>query len=189
MRLFDEIYEKVEESSHETAFNRDQARVLYSIINLNKPKVVVEIGVQFGRSATVLAELQKVHGYDLHLIDGWAEEEYSNSAREHFKNQAKKHDWKFTFYNVNSDIAIDDLKNNIDEIDFIHIDGGHEYEEVKSDILLYTPLVKSGGFVVFDDYGHDSLPGVFQACEETMTPDKFEFIGRYANKTGVYRKL
>lgn len=36
-------------------------------------------------------------------------------------------------------------------VDFLFIDGDHSYEGVLSDWLLYSPLVKSGGIVAFDD--------------------------------------
>jgi len=189
MQTFDEIYQKVEECSHETAFSRGEALALYGLITAAEPTgTLVEIGVQFGRSATVFCELQKEFNYNLILIDGWVEEEYSNSARNHFLNQTEKHGWKYTPIWINSNDAVKKLIEDNVQIDIIHIDGDHEYEGVKDDILNYTPLVVSGGFIVFDDYGHESLPGVYQACSEFMTEDKFEFIGRYDNKLGVYRK-
>jgi predicted O-methyltransferase YrrM len=37
-------------------------------------------------------------------------------------------------------------------IDMLFIDGDHGYASVISDFLLYEPLVRSGGYIVFDDY-------------------------------------
>lgn len=38
-----------------------------------------------------------------------------------------------------------------DGVDFLFIDGDHEYEGVKKDFLKYSPLVKKGGLIVFHD--------------------------------------
>ena len=35
--------------------------------------------------------------------------------------------------------------------DAVYIDGGHSYETTRSDIINYSPLVRSGGFLVIDD--------------------------------------
>jgi hypothetical protein len=37
-------------------------------------------------------------------------------------------------------------------IAFLHIDGNHTYENAKADALAWTPHVKPGGWIVFDDY-------------------------------------
>ncbi len=40
-------------------------------------------------------------------------------------------------------------------IGLLHIDGNHEYEQVAADARAWTPRVKPGGFIVFDDYDWD----------------------------------
>ena len=55
----------------------------------------------------------------------------------------------------------------------LFVDGAHDYEAVKSDIVGWTPAVVPGGIVAFHDYGnHDLIPwtaGVKQAVDEMMT--------------------
>lgn len=50
------------------------------------------------------------------------------------------------------------------------VDGSHIYENVRSDLHLYTPLVRKGGFVFIDDYW-DAYPGVCKATDEWLTPN------------------
>lgn len=50
--------------------------------------------------------------------------------------------------------AIDWARNNIGTLDWLFIDGGHDYETVKSDWNNYSPLVKKGGVIAL----HDILP-------------------------------
>ncbi len=37
------------------------------------------------------------------------------------------------------------------EVDFLHIDGGHTFVEVKGDFELYSPLVRDGGCIMLHD--------------------------------------
>jgi len=39
----------------------------------------------------------------------------------------------------------------IPDIDILHVDGNHSEEISFSDVLKWVPLVKKGGFIIFDD--------------------------------------
>jgi predicted O-methyltransferase YrrM len=54
-----------------------------------------------------------------------------------------------------------------ESIDFCFIDGSHEYEDVKADILAYLPKVKKGGILSGHDYDR-IWAGVIQAVDETL---------------------
>lgn len=43
------------------------------------------------------------------------------------------------------------IAQKIAPLDVLYIDGGHSYETTRSDIVNYSPLVRSGGFLVIDD--------------------------------------
>jgi len=42
-------------------------------------------------------------------------------------------------------------------IDLLYIDGAHDPTSVARDTALYVPMVRSGGVVIFDDYGHPDV--------------------------------
>ena len=42
-------------------------------------------------------------------------------------------------------------------IDVLYIDGAHDSVSVARDVVLYVPMVKPGGVVFFDDYGHPDV--------------------------------
>jgi hypothetical protein len=39
----------------------------------------------------------------------------------------------------------------------VYIDGNHQYESVKSDILLYSDKIKDGGYITGHDYWKKSV--------------------------------
>jgi hypothetical protein len=47
----------------------------------------------------------------------------------------------------------------------IHLDGGHDYEAVMTDLKCWWPLLADGGYFIGDDY-QDAWPGVQRACDE-----------------------
>jgi hypothetical protein len=55
--------------------------------------------------------------------------------------------------------------------DVIHIDAGHDYRSVKTDLQIWWPLLRPGGILIGDDYitdDHNPWPGVRQAFDEAF---------------------
>jgi predicted O-methyltransferase YrrM len=74
------------------------------------------------------------------------------------------------------------------QIDLLFIDGDHTYEGVKKDWEMYSPLVRSGGLIVFHDvagnYGETQVKAFWDtiktsyAHKEYMThPEELYGIG------------
>lgn len=187
MKTFEEIYNIVEESSHESAFNREECVALYDyLLKLSGNARIVEIGVQYGRSSSLIAEVSKDKGFHFTAVDNWLED-VSTEARKNFESQISKYKWNVVKLWMDSSLAFRLYDN---KIDLIHIDGDHEYEGVLADINNWLPKVRRGGFALFDDYGHDSLPGVYKACDEFFGKTNYwKFVERRGNKLGVFQKL
>ena len=67
-----------------------------------------------------------------------------------------------------------------ESLDWVYIDADHAYEGVKRDLEAYFRVVKPGGFIAGDDYGHVDRwfgDGVRQAVDE--------FAGRCAELTVI----
>ena len=56
------------------------------------------------------------------------------------------------------------LKDN--KVDFIYIDGDHNYEGVKKDFEMYSPLVRKGGIIAFHDIVPSGYPKVYKFWNE-----------------------
>lgn len=118
-----------------------------------KKMTMVEIGSYAGESTVIFAEhFKKVIAIDP-FIEGYDEKDptcycapLSTVVYEAFKERTK-------FFNniVHIRKTSDDAVEDIDKIDFVYIDGNHEYEQVKKDILNYLPKIKKGAYIG----GHD----------------------------------
>ena len=63
-------------------------------------------------------------------------------------------------------------------IDVLYVDGAHDPTSVARDTVLYVPMVKQGGLVIFDDYGHpDVKRGVDNALNAFASAEKAIFTG------------
>lgn len=63
-------------------------------------------------------------------------------------------------------------------IDLLYIDGAHDPTSVARDTILYVPMVKVGGIVIFDDYGHpDVKRGVDGALNSFASMEMAVFTG------------
>lgn len=117
--------------------------VLYGLAAQLKPKVIVEIGCQFGLSTRMfLATGAVVHSYD---IDPKCAELLLGPQ------------WCFHLGRSQDITPI--------ACDLLYVDGDHSYEAVCSDMARHTPLVRDGGLVILDDY-HPSWPGKMKWIDE-----------------------
>jgi hypothetical protein len=133
-----------------------------------KDMLGAEIGVRYGENAIFLIDALDIEKF--YLIDPYEayeeyEKQWNNQMMTEAESTAKENLGGFA--NVNfikkySEDAIADLPKNLD---FVYIDGNHEYDYVKGDILNYWPIVKEGGILAGHDYTR-SFPGVVEAVDE-----------------------
>ena len=60
-------------------------------------------------------------------------------------------------------------------IDCIFIDGDHTFEGVRSDIKLFAPIVKRGGYMLFDDVSRH-FPGTVRAIHTFVKANKLHLV-------------
>jgi len=152
-----------------------RATTRYLMKNYQKKDLIcAEIGVDYGLNAKTLLKLLPIK--KLYLIDPYQQELDSVLGEERYKNAKKilrKYKDKTEFIRKSSSEAIKDIPKNID---FIYLDGSHEYEQVKKDIELYYPKVKKGGIIG----GHDfwaSTRGVCKAVIEFAEENNLDLYG------------
>lgn len=132
----------------------------------------IEIGVLKGGNS--LNILNKLNIKKLFLIDNY-QEEYEDYNKEDYiiyEQEAEKllepYEDKIVWIKKSSDDAF----NEVPMVDFIYIDGNHNYHQVKKDMNNYWERVKVGGILA----GHDitSYKGVAQAFVEFCYENKLK---------------
>ena len=139
---------------------------------------IVEVGSWFGKSTNYLANKIKESGKKINFttIDtfkGSLDEELHKKTMEVFDNDIYTEFMDNTLIydnvdniNVIKDTSTSAAKNFVNNsLDFVMIDGGHSYEDVKSDIATWFYKVKPGGVIAGDDCLTE-FPGVIQAITE-----------------------
>ena len=130
----------------------------------------IEIGSYQGESAEIL--LSSGAFKKLSCIDPWVMD-YDPSdttgdagiflAEEAFDKRFKDNP-VVTKLKMMSNDAVGLFEDN--SIDFIYIDGNHQYAFVKQDLENFVPKIKVGGIIAGHDYGGPTTPGVTKAIEE-----------------------
>lgn len=116
--------------------------------------VIVELGGEYGRSASEFAWALKQHNYNGHIwtVDTFIENhEIVGNLLEAFTFNLKEAgliDYVTPIKGTTSLQAAHWDK----PIDLLYIDAGHSYLSVKSDIAAWIGYLKAGGTVVFHDY-------------------------------------
>ena len=129
--------------------------------NVNKNDVICEIGCFEG----VSSELFSMYCKELYCVDYWDIKEDVNIpiAEERFDKMIQKHK-NIKKIKKLSEVAVNDFQDEY--FDLVYIDACHEYEEVKKDILNWTPKIKKGGILSGHDYNIDFVK---KAVDEFFT--------------------
>lgn len=144
------------------------------ITNIPVKGKMIEIGTFTGESTIIFGDhFESVVGVDPMLSDYDPQDMTSqfnfNEVLDMFNDRTK--DYKnISLVQKTSDDAVNDFQEG--EYDFVYIDGMHQYENVKQDIINYLPKIKKGGVIGGHDYGI-TWPGIKQAVDEIFgEPDK-----------------
>ena len=170
-------------------------------IKKKKPKFFLEVGVFHGVTARNVCELLfKIHdgnfkyiGLDLFEKNDENKTEiipntkFSNPIKQIYFKYIKKQDP----YTID---AVQDLlfkfKNNVHlikgnsnkvlkkidmkKIDYVFLDGGHDYDTVKNDLECCTEVIENLGTVLCDDYNLSYAPGVKNAIDEYVRDKNYK---------------
>ena len=166
-----------------------------------KPKSFLEIGVFHGVTARNVCELlYQIHGNDFKYV-GLDLFEKSDENKEEIipntsfsSNPIKKFYYKYIKrQNPYSLEAVKELlgkfKDNVhlikgnsnkllkkidmSKIDYVFLDGGHEYNTVLSDLIGCYEVINNNGTVLCDDYDLNQAPGVRKAIDEFVKEQNF----------------
>ena len=169
-------------------------------IENKKPKFFLEVGVFHGVTARNVCELlYKIHKDDFKYIglDLFEKNEenkseiipntkFSNPIKKFYFNYIKRQDpysleaveellkkFKKNIHLIKGNS--NKILRNIDmtKIDYVFLDGGHEYETVKNDLTHCIEVINKYGTILCDDYNLSYAPGVKKAIDEFTKENSF----------------
>jgi predicted O-methyltransferase YrrM len=170
-------YPKNNQNKH---IHSEDVRVLASFLKKAQPKIIVEIGACYGISSKLFASISKEFGGKTYSIEPCPQKEWYDNIKEY------------------------DLQDNIEliekyspwvnwedkpKIDFLFIDGWHNYRNVITEYFYWDRYVNTNGYICF----HDSAkyPGVKRAIEEIKKTEFLEFVTKSDSTVGleIYQKV
>ena len=158
-----------------------------------KPKIFLEVGVFHGVTGRNVCEaLHKIHGNDFKYIGLDLFEENEENINEVIPNTSFSNPLKTIYFkyikrqNPYSIEAVEELlkkfKHNVSlikgnsnkllnkidmaKINYVFLDGGHEYKTVMNDLNCCSEVIQNDGVVLCDDYDLHQAPGVKKAIDE-----------------------
>ena len=66
-------------------------------------------------------------------------------------------------------------KIDMSKIDYVFLDGGHDYETVKNDLNCCSEVIDNNGTILCDDYNLSYAPGVKKAIDEFVEVKDYSF--------------
>ena len=119
-----------------------------------KPKVIVEIGVEFGGTLGTWGKLLPKDGLLIGIdINGGKSGEVEKSIED---VKCEKHMLFADSHKEETKEGLITLLNG-KEIDFLFIDGDHTYNGVRKDYEMYSSLVRPGGIIGFHDINNEDV--------------------------------
>ena len=170
-------------------------------VKSKKPKFFLEVGVFHGVTARNVCELlAKIHGNDfkyvgLDLFEKNDENKSEIIPNTNFSNPLKQIYFKYIKrqdpYSIE---AVKDLlikfKDNVNlikgnsnnilkkidmtKIDYVFLDGGHDYNTVKNDLDCCSEVINNDGTILCDDYNLSYAPGVKKAIDEYVENNNYK---------------
>jgi hypothetical protein len=166
-----------------------------------KPKTFLEIGVFHGVTGRNVCELlYKIHGNNFNYVGLDLFEENDENKDEVIPNTTFSSNPVKQFYykyikrqNPYSLEAVEELlskfkenvhlikgnsnkvlkKIDMSKIDYVFLDGGHEYNTVMNDLNCCHEVITNNGTVLCDDYDLQQAPGVKKAIDEFISKNDF----------------
>ena len=130
-------------------FGREQLARLFNDLGY---KVGAEIGVHRGGYSEILCKNNpglKLYGIDPYkAYDQYNDQKQVDEYHEEARTKLAPYDYHFV-EKFSSDAAADLADNSLD---FVYIDGNHDYDNVTADITLWSEKVRPGGIISGHDY-------------------------------------
>ncbi len=169
-------------------------------IAIKKPKCFLEVGVFHGVSARNICELLfTIHKNDFSYIGLDLFEKSDENVSEIIPNTNFSNPFKqfyFKYLKKKDPYSLESVKDllkkfeknvylikgnsnkvlkkiDMSKVDYVFLDGGHDYNTVKNDLNNCIEVVNKNGTILCDDYNLPYAPGVKKAIDEFVMKNSF----------------
>ena len=180
MLTFEQAMELTRTISSPTAFEDDECRAYFdTLMSLEPDSLIVEVGLEYGRSSSIALQVAKERGLRYHGVDPTPLDEWFELPRV----------LNFDRWGV-AEAKSKDV-HCVAPISAILIDGDHSYEGVMADCEHFLPHVMPGGYAMFHDYERESLPDVTRAVDEYLTTNNVAVwaADTLSGTLGIWRRM
>lgn len=166
--IFEEVWEFTKDIGSEAAFSEEEARALHRICTTLSPySTILEVGCEYGRSTSVLAQMAKALKARLYLVDPFiAKESFLPCMR-----MLQKIGHPFTLFKGKTEVL-----PTVPPLHLLHIDGDHSTVGIGMDCFRLLPHVAIGGHACFHDCGRNSLPTVWPVVDSYTRNEKWQVV-------------
>lgn len=197
-----------------THLTQDEKNMLQELAATTNGSIFVELGSYLGASSCYIASGIECAGKPAKLfcVDTWKNEGMAEGNRDTYddflKNTANFQNTIVPLRGKSEEIA----KYFNAEIDFLFIDAGHDYENVRTDVLAWFPKLRAGAQVIFHDigwaegvqrvvmehvlkfaYNEGALPNMFWACvskfESSMPVETLHNLNQQRDPNDLIQRL
>ena len=178
---FEDIWPLTNSTGSVASFSEAECRALFDAVSQLPPHShLVEVGCEYGRSTSVLAQVAKEKQHMLTLIDPFLTyRERVPGPIEATMGMLHQVDIPFTLHHMTSERAFEMQGVLPKMIDLLHIDGDHTAAGVLLDCKMWFKCVVGWGFVCFHDYGRPTLADIKTTVDQQMDTGRWKVVGTF----------
>jgi hypothetical protein len=125
------------------------------LVELQKPRTIVELGTHWGVSYCAFCQAVTSLGLDTRCfaVDTWTGDAHSGHYGDEIYDNLNEHHRQYESFSKLLRMTFDEARQYIPDhsVDLMHIDGLHTYDAVKWDYDSWLPKISQRGIILFHD--------------------------------------
>ena len=164
----------------------------WDLIRELQPQIFVELGVYRGESYFGFCQSVAEHGLATRCygVDTWRGDIHMGSYGPEIGGEVEQYNRRYSSFSKLLKMTFDEALSDFadDTIDLLHIDGGHQYEEVKHDFESWLPKLSKRGIVLLHDVTVKEADfGVWRLWQEIARKGN-SFVFQFGHGLGLWKR-